>query len=66
VSIRGIGVAAEIDHHGAGQNQYVVLAVGNVKTTQIAKASAKNGKDDGVIPTAGPIKALSPPSLGGK
>jgi hypothetical protein len=36
------------------------------KTTQIAKARAKNSKDDGVIPTAGPIKALSPPSLGGK
>jgi hypothetical protein len=36
------------------------------QTTQIAKARAKNSKDDGVIPTAGPIKALSPPSLGGK
>ena len=35
------------------------------KTTQIAKVRAKNSKDDAVIPTAGPIKALSPPKLGG-
>jgi hypothetical protein len=36
------------------------------KTTQLAKARTKNTKDDAVQPTAGPIKALSPPNLGGK
>jgi len=36
------------------------------KTTQLAKARTNNHKDDAVIPTAGPIKALSPPELGGK
>jgi hypothetical protein len=32
VSVRGISVAAEVDHHGARQNQDVVLAVGDVDT----------------------------------
>lgn len=36
------------------------------KTTQLAKASANKTKDSAVTPTAGPIKALSPPGLGGK
>ncbi len=36
------------------------------KTTQLAKTHSSNHKDDAVIPTAGPIKAPSPPGLGGK
>ena len=36
------------------------------KATQLAKAHAKTSKDAAVVPTAGPIKPPSPPSLGGK
>jgi hypothetical protein len=36
------------------------------KTTQLAKAHSKNSKDEAVMPTAGPLKPLSPPGLGGK
>jgi hypothetical protein len=41
-----------------------LLGIGK-KTTQLARAHTKNGKDDAVIPTAGPIKPISPPTLGG-
>ncbi len=36
------------------------------KSTQLAKSHTNRTKDATVIPTAGPIKPLSPPSLGGK
>jgi hypothetical protein len=35
-------------------------------TTEVAKASTKNTKDKAVIPAAGRIKVISPPSLGEK
>jgi hypothetical protein len=36
------------------------------KETQLAKAGTPKSKDHAVVPAAGPIKAFSPPGMGGK
>ena len=55
VSIWCIGVAAEVDHHGAGQNQDVVLAVGDVDTVAVGPGEVllRDRRDLAAMPPKG-------------